>query len=541
MSGKKPYAVVQYGCLLVTHAVKKAVEEVDGNKCVSDWFGKGYMKVERQKKKLISNRDRVRAKVEAIDRKTEKVRDVVFEWLKEADIIMQKMENLKLQSKPPSWIEFNKLQEKITALNKKCNFDPFSTTIPSLEHFSLGNNFECFKSTEKASDELLEALQDDNCCMIGLYGRRDSGKTTLVKVMEQKVQYLNIFDEILFVNVTKNPNITAMQDEIADFLNIRLDRNSETGRARKILSTIEDMDRPILVIFDDVRAKFDLRDVGIPCNSNLCKVLLTARRQKYCDLMHCQREILLDPLSTEEASTLFEKHSGILEEDHSSSFDLFNVAREVAFECDGLPGRIIKEGSFLRSKSLEEWEKSLHNLRHSTAQWQMFLSFRGEDTRYSFTGSLFQALSQGGFKTFMDDEGLHTGDRVSPCLRNAIEASRLSIIVLSENYANSTWCLDELVKILECKKWNNQLVWPIFYKVEPSDIRHLRKSYGKDMAQHERRFGIDSERVQKWKSALLEVSNLSGMTYTTGFEYEFIQKIVEDANHIKSRLQIQSI
>ncbi|WJX59444.1 hypothetical protein P8452_44763 [Trifolium repens] len=94
---------------------------------------------------------------------------------------------------------------------------------------------------------------------------------------------------------------------------------------------------------------------------------------------------------------------------------------------------------------------------------------------------------------------------------------------------------------MECKKSKNQIVWPIFYKVNPSDIRHLRKCYGKDMAQHEYTFGIDSERVQKWKSALIEVSNLSGKAYTTGYEAEFIQKIVEDANRIKSRLQIRSM
>jgi len=121
----------------------------------------------------------------------------------------------------------------------------------------------------------------------------------------------------------------------------------------------------------------------------------------------------------------------------------------------------------------------------------------------------------------MDDEALHTGDQISLTLINAIEASRLSIIVLSENYASSTWCLDELVKIIECMKSKNQLVWPIFYKVEPSDIRHLRKGYGKDMAQHEKRFGIHSERVQKWKAALLEVSNLSGKPYSTGYVIYF--------------------
>jgi hypothetical protein len=73
----------------------------------------------------------------------------------------------------------------------------------------------------------------------------------------------------------------------------------------------------------------------------------------------------------------------------------------------------------------------------------------------------------------MDDGGLHTGDQISPFLLNAIEASRLSIIVLSKHYAKSSWCLDELVKIMECMKLKNQLVWPIFYKVEPSNIRNL--------------------------------------------------------------------
>ncbi|MCI22776.1 toll interleukin receptor, partial [Trifolium medium] len=153
--------------------------------------------------------------------------------------------------------------------------------------------------------------------------------------------------------------------------------------------------------------------------------------------MSCQREIQLDPLSREEAWILFKKHSSIRDdEEYSSSFDLLNVAREVVFECEGLPRTIKDVGSSLRSKPIEEWKTTLVSLKHSMAKWQIFLSFRGEDTRYSFTGFLYQALSQAGFKTFMDDGGLHTGYQISPSLLNAIEASRLSIIVLSENYAN---------------------------------------------------------------------------------------------------------
>jgi len=211
--------------------------------------------------------------------------------------------------------------------------------------------------------------------------------------------------------------------------------------------------------------------------------------------------------------TMLGKHSGI--EDESSS-DILNLAQDAAFECEGLPGTIIEVGSSLKCSPVEEWKESLGNLRHSMARWQIFISFRGEDTRYSFTGFLYDALCREGFKTFMDYGGLHIGDQISPSLINAIEASRLSIVVLSENYASSYWCLDELEKILECKKSKNQLVWPIFYKVKPSDIRHMRNSYGKYMTEHEQKFGSDSERLQKWKSALFEVSGLSGKAYKIG-------------------------
>ena len=85
----------------------------------------------------------------------------------------------------------------------------------------------------------------------------------------------------------------------------------------------------------------------------------------------------------------------------------------------------------------------------STARYKynVFLSFRGEDTRYNFTSHLYEALRQ-GFKTFLDDDNLQGGDAISKQLPKAIELSMISIVVFSENYASSTWCLKELVKIL---------------------------------------------------------------------------------------------
>ena len=70
--------------------------------------------------------------------------------------------------------------------------------------------------------------------------------------------------------------------------------------------------------------------------------------------------------------------------------------------------------------------------------YDVFLSFRGPDTRHSFTGALYDALSCKGLKTFMDDEGLKGGDQIKQALVNAIQESRISIIVFSVNYASST-------------------------------------------------------------------------------------------------------
>ncbi|PNY12647.1 disease resistance protein (TIR-NBS-LRR class) [Trifolium pratense] len=488
--------------------------------------------VESEKKKLILNRGLVQEKIGTTP-KTEKVNNAVFEWLKESEKLIEDEENLKTRTEAEipdydcsfavvQWVlcsnhemrygMYNEMLKKMKVLNTNSEPEPFSTTIPALEYFSSGY-FVSFEPMKEASDRLIVALQDNNCSIIGLYGKRGSGKTKLVKIVGEKAKYLNIFDVILFANVSKNPNAMRIQDEIADSLNLKFKRNTEVARARTISSELESIGR-VLVILDDVQEKIELEDIGIPNDgSNGCKVLLTTRRQRECGLMDCQSQIPLGPLSNDEAWVLLKKYSGI--EDEPSS-DILNVAHQIVFECEMLPGTIKEVGSSLKSKPVVEWKVSLDNLRHPMARWQIFISFRGKDTRYSFTGFLYDALCQGGFKTFMDDGGgLHNGDQISPSLYNAIEASRLSIVVLSENYASSSWCLDELAKILECKQLKNQLVWPIFYKVQPSDIRDLKNNYGVSMTNHEQELGSDSERLQKWRSALSEVSGLSGQTYKT--------------------------
>uniref|UniRef100_A0A6N2LLC9 TIR domain-containing protein n=1 Tax=Salix viminalis TaxID=40686 RepID=A0A6N2LLC9_SALVM len=88
--------------------------------------------------------------------------------------------------------------------------------------------------------------------------------------------------------------------------------------------------------------------------------------------------------------------------------------------------------------------------------YDVFLSFRGEDTRKTITDHLYSALIQAGIHTFRDDNELPRGEEISPQLLRAIEGSRISVVVFSTNYASSRWCLDELVKIIECRQKTHQ-------------------------------------------------------------------------------------
>ncbi|TMW97098.1 hypothetical protein EJD97_006212 [Solanum chilense] len=160
----------------------------------------------------------------------------------------------------------------------------------------------------------------------------------------------------------------------------------------------------------------------------------------------------------------------------------------------------------------------------------VFLSFRGKDTRKTFVGHLNYALKQKGIHTFKDDERLERGKTISPELVKAIEESRFAIVVFSKNYASSTWCLDELVKIMECKKELGQTVIPIFYDVDPSHVTKQSETFAKSFAIHEENLKDDVEKVLCWRDAFRQAGKIAGYDLPNGYDgYESncIQHVVE--------------
>ncbi|KAK7300097.1 hypothetical protein RJT34_10930 [Clitoria ternatea] len=277
---------------------------------------------ESEMEALISSYDYVLKMVQSKDRA--EVNDPVWKWLQDVDELIPEKTRLEMKvERKKRFFRRPGVRAKMKALNAKVRYMPLFIPIPPIQvmkSFPVGN-FEYFKSTAVAAGQLLEALRDHNTHVIGLYGLRGSGKTALVKaVFGEESNYSEMFDLIVFATVSKNPNIGRIQDEVADCLRLKLEENSEAGRSRRILSSLFTHKR-VLVIFDDVRAKLDLEDVD---DGNI----------------------------------------------HESPSGLLRVAREVAIECKGLPGKIKDVGSSLKTKPIEEWEASLDSLRHSTARYQ---------------------------------------------------------------------------------------------------------------------------------------------------------------------------
>lgn len=147
-------------------------------------------------------------------------------------------------------------------------------------------------------------------------------------------------------------------------------------------------------------------------------------------------------------------------------------------------------------------------------KYDVFLSYRSKDTLKNFTGHLYTALDRAGIRTFMvyHNDELPIGSDVSVESIKAIGESRASIIVFSKNYVSSRRCLDELARIIACKRTVGQLILAIFYDVSPIDVR---EGFGG---------AFDARNFSEWDLNVI----------SDGHEAKFIQKIV---GHVRQKVR----
>jgi len=143
-------------------------------------------------------------------------------------------------------------------------------------------------------------------------------------------------------------------------------------------------------------------------------------------------------------------------------------------------------------------------------RYDVFISFRGPDTRNTFVDHLYAHLTRKGISTFKDDKSLQKGESISSQLLQAIKDSRLSIVVFSKHYASSTWCLDEMAAIYESSRNLKQVVFPVFYDIDPSHVRKQSGVYEDAFVLHTELFKHDPDKVSRWKRAMTSLARLAG-------------------------------
>ncbi|XP_039158289.1 TMV resistance protein N-like [Eucalyptus grandis] len=138
-------------------------------------------------------------------------------------------------------------------------------------------------------------------------------------------------------------------------------------------------------------------------------------------------------------------------------------------------------------------------------EFEVFLNFRGPDIRLNFADCLYHSMDGAGIRVFRDDEEIRKGEAIGGILENAIKSSKICMPIFSRNYASSPWCLRELACMVDClrKRDGKVMILPVFFDVNPDDVKLKTGLYHDALHKHEQKFGCHV--VQQWKEALREI------------------------------------
>ncbi|CAI0394264.1 unnamed protein product [Linum tenue] len=174
------------------------------------------------------------------------------------------------------------------------------------------------------------------------------------------------------------------------------------------------------------------------------------------------------------------------------------------------------------------------------AEYEVFLSFRGPDVRTTFADFLYRLLDRPKIRTFLDDEELRKGEKIAPSLVKAIRESKIYIPILSPGYASSKWCLQELALMVERYKEDEgrHVILPVFYLMNPKDVRHCKGPYEGALEQLRLKYGDES--IRAWKDALEEVGLMTGWRVTESDRQGLVAESVfsEVWSHVKGNYML---
>ncbi|XP_028112462.1 disease resistance protein At4g27190-like isoform X1 [Camellia sinensis] len=336
-------------------------------------FNNNIENLKDQVQKLETMRDGVQVQVDAARRNVEIVGNDVEEWMTSVDnirevadrIILEKTEIqkgcLNLKSRYALSRKATKRTQVAVELRQDGKFEKVSCSALPMGIESLSSrSFKEFESRVSTMNEIIETLKNDQVSMIGICGMPGVGKTTMAKEVAKKVKEDNLFDEIVMSVVSQKPELSKIQRDIAEMLDLQLEEQNPIVRAGRLRKRLEN-NKKILVILDDVWAEFNVEALGFPLGggSKGFKILFTSRNRYLWRRVQTKIDISLDVLHEEEAWNLFRDKVG----NSATNPDLQSISKEIMEECGRLPLALVTIGSALLNKSKHVWSDALLQLR----------------------------------------------------------------------------------------------------------------------------------------------------------------------------------
>ncbi|CAJ1949992.1 unnamed protein product [Sphenostylis stenocarpa] len=371
--------------------------------------------------KLRKERKRVQNKVREEEKRNGRaIDDDVIKWLEEVDGVISEYDDFWEDEARPYAVcsdgylpkpairyslsrVVNGITRRVNVLLQTAKHDDFSYWLgtPSFDADFDNIRYELFESRIQTVGDILAALADSNVEVIGVYGWNGVGKTSLIKEVAKEVKG-SMFDEVIMVNVTSCPDIRSIQGQIADKLGMKLEEESENGRAACLRGRLKNPKEKTLIILDNMGVKLDFNVLGIPSENNggsqmnykmknpsahhsyamkaeefdgssLMKTEEPLARHKGCKILMISdsKQILLSQmegkgihtfcvkaLREKEAETMFKNMAEI--GDGNSMLE--TLATQIAKKCKGLPLTIVTTANALKNKSLLVWEDAYRKL-----------------------------------------------------------------------------------------------------------------------------------------------------------------------------------
>ncbi|KAF6159106.1 hypothetical protein GIB67_032723 [Kingdonia uniflora] len=226
-------------------------------------------------------------------------------------------------------------------------------------------HFDAFPSREATKKEVIKALKDSNTSMVAVYGVEGVGKTTLVNEIQEEIERLQLFGKVVLATVSQNPDLKGIQSEIAETLGMKIEEDAMPIRAARLLERLK-QEKSVLLIFDDVRTRLELAEVGIipyrdlDVCQNTCKVLITSRNFDVCRSMETTKNIEVQGLSERDSLELFIRNVGDVD-----CNALHKMSEDIVNECEGLPFAILTFARALRDKDEVVWPDIIKQIRKS--------------------------------------------------------------------------------------------------------------------------------------------------------------------------------